>query len=189
MASDTTVAVGPNGASDYRKLTVDPQGKLRSIVDLYPGGAGEPAAPLTGTAIPGDKVAADVLIQNVDPLRVNVVESLGETTSVYSEIDGVAISAEEDVLQYTVPEGQTLHLSFITCESDSLSVIWVRQNGITIGKDRISFGGTFSVRFDFHKGDGQGLEITGGDTLTVVARNASASGPAEFSARLVGYLV
>lgn len=34
MASDTTVAVGPKGEDDYRKLSVDSSGRLKSVAEL-----------------------------------------------------------------------------------------------------------------------------------------------------------
>lgn len=50
MASDTTVAVGPNGNDDYRKLILDQRGNLRSILSGLAQAGRVTVLPLTDTA-------------------------------------------------------------------------------------------------------------------------------------------
>lgn len=161
-----------------------------SRIDLYPTKNASPslAQILTGTAISGDKVAADVFIRNSTPIPVTVGGSIADTVQFFNEISAVPIGAEQTILTYTVPVASTFVLSFAQVESDSVALIKVKQNGTVIAKDRFSIGGSYSSQINFQKGDGLGLKFSAGTVLTVTGYNASASGAAEFSARLVGFI-
>lgn len=108
--------------------------------------------------------------------------------NLFNEISSVAIGAEQTILTYTVPIGKVLNLAFIASESDSVSVIRVKQNGVTIAKDRISIAGNYSTNASFQTDENVCLKFSAGNVITVTGFNASVRGVAEFSARLVGYL-
>lgn len=144
---------------------------------------------------------ADVTVDNClkvkDPdaiaLLTDIDSKLGVplTTTVlniFNEITSVAIGAEQTILTYTVPVGKTLNLAFIAAESDSVSIIRVKQNGVTIGKDRIALASDYSVNLSFQTDNNVCLKFLAGNVITVTGFNASSMGVAEFSARLVGYL-
>lgn len=106
----------------------------------------------------------------------------------FNEISSVAIGAEQTILSYTVPVGKTLSLAFITAESDSVSIIRVKQNGTTIAKERIAIASEYNVNMSFQTDNNVCVEFAAGTVITVTGFNASTRGAAEFSARLVGYL-
>lgn len=161
-----------------------------SRIDLYPASTSSPSSAqvLTGTAIGGNKVAADVFLRNTTPIPVTIGGAIADIFQVFNEISAVSIGSEQTILTYTVPVSYTLVLCFVAAESDSVSVIKIKEDGSTIAKERFAIGGNYTTKIDFQKGDGQGLKFTAGTIITVTGFNASSSGAAEFSARLVGYL-
>lgn len=161
-----------------------------SRIDLYPQSTSSPslAQVLTGTSVSGSKVAADVFIRNSTPIPVTVGGSIADTVQIFNEITGVAMGAESTILTYTVPVASTFVMAYVHIESSSTAILRVKENGTLIAKDRIAIGGNYSVLIPFQKGDGLGLKLSAGTVLTVTGYNASSTGAAEFSARVVGYI-
>lgn len=107
----------------------------------------------------------------------------------FNEVSSVPIGTEQTILSYTVPVGSTLVLLYVAIEGDSVGVLRVKEDGTTIAKDRFSFGGEYSKKLDFQRDDGNGLKFSEETVITVTGLNASTLGTAEFSARIVGYLL
>lgn len=171
-----------SGGGTYVAAKVTPSGSLTTAIGDITGISGQDTmANSVPVVIASDQSDVSVLIQNS-----NVTS---DTIQSFNEISGVAIGAEQTILTYTVPVSQTLVLSSVQSESDSVSIIRVKQDGSTIAKERIGICGPYNVKTSFQKGDGIGLKFSAGTVITVTGYNDSTRGSAQFSARILGYLV
>lgn len=169
-----------SGGGTYHAVKVTPSGSATVALGDITGVVGQATmANSLPVTIASDQIV-DVEIQNPSA-QANTIIS-------FNEISGVAIGAEQTILTYTVPVAQTLALSSIHSESDSVSVIKIKADGSTICKQRIGFCGPYNLSANFEKGDGIGVKFPAGTVITVTGVNASTLGTAEFSARMIGWL-
>lgn len=118
-------------------------------------------------------------------INVNVTgsDAIGADISVYNEVTSVPMGSSVTVLTYTVPVGQTLSLSEVSCSSDSIGTIELGFDAITNAKSRFSYL-MYNVDFSY------GKHISAaGTVITVVATNNSLQGVASFNATLKGTVI
>lgn len=138
----------------------------------------------------GDPASDNILAINSDgSINVNATispVSPGNVINQYNEVTGIAMGSSITVVSYTVPVGKTLRLTRIEFSSDSISTFEVDFNGIANAKKRLHYT-HFNDDFEFLN-DQDGLSLTAGTIINVVATNNSVNGTASFNSNLQGVL-
>ena len=95
----------------------------------------------------------------------------GSTTPVtvsYSESSSVPSGSPYTLLSYTVPVGNTGYIQRVICSGENIARYDVQVAGVTQGTLRTYFGGPLDTTFDFGATNGAGVQVNGGQLVTVI---------------------
>lgn len=112
----------------------------------------------------------------------------GAAVNTYSEVSSVATSTPTTVVTYIAPVGKTSYLQLAEVSGTNIAEYELKINGTTQAKKRTYFGGKLNVTFDFEVQGARGLNLSVGDTITIVVTH-SRSMTGDFEARIQSFEV
>jgi hypothetical protein len=174
-----------------RAVMDDTENRLRVDAIISPDGTDLEIHYQDDSIAIGDPSSDNILAINSDgSINVHAVISPtapGTAINIYNEVTGIAISSSTTVVTYTVPVGKKLSITRVEFSSDSVSTFELDFSGSPAAKKRLTFT-NFNGDFDFENMQ-DGLSLTAGTIINVVATNNSVQGAAEFAANIQGVLI